>query len=374
MDRPSLTYVGASWECAFLGAHLPLSLSLAENIQHGLPNGSNAWLWTADHARYDVADVVRWTGTNPAGWNATYSTYWSWVTRASNSRYRFRCMGDVAPPAPNVGGPPVDPLAWGDVFVGASTGLVSHGKNLSAAKWEEAVTDCFERGGQVPHTRDWMELIRDGLPNGAGTSSNWVWSSDWSHQSYVQIVQWAGVDLAYTGYHSQYGSWGALGAQQYPYRCTWYPVDAAYAGPALCSGGQFPCYTTQKGTGPVPTRTWVDPIDRSPATWANAAKTCASEGGHLASMREYVALVRDGLPNGQGPNNWVWSSDSEGNTDTNPALAGLFKWGAGPTARRPAGARRWGTRAGPTGTPRPPMGTGAPGPTSPGRTPWERPL
>ncbi|MBM4380551.1 MAG: hypothetical protein FJ086_14845, partial [Deltaproteobacteria bacterium] len=328
-DRPSLTYAGATWECAFAGAHLPLSLSLAENIPNGLPNGSGAFLWTADHARYDLVDVVKWTGTNPAGWNATYPVSWSWAARDINYRYRFRCMGEGSGLLPNTGGVPADTATWGDPFTGQGTGLAGHGLNLAPATWEDAVQDCFSRGGQLPHTRDWMELIRDGLPNGAGPANEWAWSSDWSNQSKVQVVRWAGTDRAFTGYYSQYAAWSALGAQTFPYRCTWYPVDAAYAGPGLCSGGQLDCHLSEKPAGTATVRTWADPVDRAPATWVNAVKTCAAEGGHLASMREYVALVRDGLPNGQGPASWTWSSDSEGGAATNPAVAGLFKWGGG---------------------------------------------
>jgi len=328
-DRPSLTYAGASWECAFYGAHLPLSRSLAENIVNGLPNGSNAWVWTSDHPHYAYADVLRWSGTHPAGWNATYPSNWSWASRSNPTRYRFRCMGDGRAPQPNPA-TPGDLATWGAPFTGASTSLVSHSNNLPAAKWEHALTDCFSRGGQLPHTRDWMELIRDGLPNGAGTAgTDYAWSSDWSSLAYAQVIRWAGVDRDYTGYYSQYGTWSALGAKASPYRCAWYPLDASYAGPGLCNGGQFSCFVSEKNPGDFAARTWADPVDRAPASWIAALTTCAAEGGHLASLSEYVALVRDGLPNGQGPSLQVWSSDSVGNDGTNPALAGLFTWGGG---------------------------------------------
>jgi hypothetical protein len=328
MDRPSLSYAGAAWECGFVGAHLPLSLQLSENLVNGLPNGTNEWQWTADHTRYDLVDILKWSGTNPAGWNATYATYWSWDARSNSARHRFRCMGEALAPVPNTASLPADPATWGAAFTEPGTGLVSHEQNLPAASWEAALSDCFSRGGQLPHSRDWLELIRGGLPN--GPSATYSWSSDFSHKNFVQLVQWSGVDREFTGYYSKYMTWsGSLLGNTYPYRCTWYPLDLAYAGPVRCNGGQFDCFVSEKGAATAPVRVWADPVDRSPATWIDAVKTCSAEGGHLASMVEYAQLVREGLPNGQAPTLWVWSSDSEGNTDTNPAIAGLFNWGGG---------------------------------------------
>ncbi|MFT7580869.1 MAG: hypothetical protein ACI9MR_002543 [Myxococcota bacterium] len=35
---------------------------MAELIRGGAPNGSNTFMWTSDHTRYDLTRLVRWNG------------------------------------------------------------------------------------------------------------------------------------------------------------------------------------------------------------------------------------------------------------------------------------------------------------------------
>ncbi len=342
-SRPKVTYQGATFDCAFYGAHLAHTNDYTENIPLGLPNdASNEWQWTSDHPVYSYADVVRWQNV-ATNYDATYSTYQSWAGREGNI-YRFRCKGVGYEPGPNPNDTPSD-IAWGSKFVGASTDLVSHTANPGQKLFWDALTDCFDRGGHVAHTRDYMELIRDGLPGGLGVTadSHNLWSSDFSYWWYSQIVRWPGVDLEYNGYHSRYVTWAdPTPTKNYNYRCVWYPIDQDYTGPGTCNGtDQLPCYTTSKG-GTVKSKMWADRFDRSPATFINATKACSAENGHLASAREMVELIRAGLPNGTGPNNYVWTADNGGNTDTNPALTIQLRWngteGTGFTVRTASGS------------------------------------
>jgi hypothetical protein len=157
------------------------------------------------------------------------------------------------------------------------------------------------------------ELITDGLPNGAG-SGTYVWMADFARYDLMQITRWTGVEADFDNYHDLYTTWSDVNTQTRNYRCAWFPIDTSYAGPTKCNAGQFDCFKTEYAAtadaNAVKAKTWADPIDRPPASWITAVKDCADEGGSLASVRDMTELIRAGLANGQGPNNYVHTSDA----------------------------------------------------------------
>ena len=58
--------------------------------------------------------------------------------------------------------------------------------------------------------------------------------------------------------------------------------------------------------GTLTSRSWIDLEDRTAATFAAAAATCAGLGGHLPSMRDYTELIRAGL---SGTSTALWTAD-----------------------------------------------------------------
>ena len=314
-SRPDVSYNVAVRECAFYGAHLAEERDLTEEIQRGLPNGTGGWTWAADSQGYNgsnfLAGLVRWTGVQTA-FDDAYSTYATWGYKATGNEYRFRCVGlgyDAG----------THPNTISGQFVSPSTQLKSVTSDQPALSLEAATSACWNAGGHLPTCRDLHELIADGLPNG---TNSWLWTSDqqgWNGTQFlVGISKWSGVDTAFSDYYSTYATWTYQTNAPLPYRCVYYPVDSAYAGPASCNGG---CFASTKGGGKI--KVWMDQSDRGSVRFYQAVRACNDLGGHLAAERDITELVREGLPN--GTNAWIWTSEQEGYNDTN-FLVGIVRW------------------------------------------------
>ncbi len=324
LDRPPVPYLSAVDDCSFYGAHVIRQREYAENIPvtGGLPNGSYNWLWTSENNLYYCNQTVRWTGVDPAYTDSVVSpqsTTYNDTRTSQGTRLRFRCSGINYDSGvhPNTIGDQTNPE-----FVATGVKLKSHVGNKGSVHYWDAITDCFNGGGHVPTQLDYTELIRAGLPNGAGTGSH-LWNSDFSRYEYTNGVRWTGTDTQFTGFHSEYVDWfyvGLAASYKMPYRCVYYPIDAEYAGPPkatscdgsgnfhCCNTGQFKCYGVEKG-GSTKIKMWADTVDRGAVNYINAVKACASENGRLASSREMTELIRSGLPNGNGTD-YLWTSDS----------------------------------------------------------------
>ncbi|GMV39089.1 MAG: hypothetical protein AMXMBFR64_08050 [Myxococcales bacterium] len=314
-DRPPTSYNVAVRECAFYRAHLAWERDLSEEIMRGLPNGSNDWLWTSDGQGYNgtnfLTGVVRWSGVN-TGFDDSYSAYATWAYKATGYEARFRCVGvnyDAG----------THPNTITNEWVTPTTKLKSTTTDLASATLQAATSTCWNGGGHLPTSRDLHELISEGLPNG---SNNWLWTSDqqgWNGTQFlVGISKWSGTDKSFSDYYSTYATWSYRTESGRPYRCVYYPVDQAYAGPSACNGG---CFLSTKGGGKV--KMWMDSTDRAATRFHLAVKACNDLSGHLASERDLTELIREGLPNGS--NSWIWSSDQEGYNDTQ-FLSGIIKW------------------------------------------------
>jgi len=310
-DRPPVTWVAASDECAFYHAFVATAGDFARLVarEPGLPNGSNQWLWTADTSRYDAADLVRWNNVDLA-----YNAAGSYVNYAGkqNVAYRFRCIGVnyAAGAHPNV--------IEGE-FVAESTYLKADSQDRQKATLPDAITTCFQAAGHLPSERDYMVLIRAGMPNGPAA---WEWTSDASHYVYNQVVLWKGADLDFADYYPQWATWtDRKPPAAYPYRCVYNPIDPQYLGPpdGKCNVGA-PCFTVERGAEFKATM-WADSADRVPANFITAVQECYGAGGRLASFRDMIELVRAGLPTGVGT--WLWTTDAAGD---NGATVMVVKW------------------------------------------------
>jgi hypothetical protein len=91
------------------------------------------------------------------------------------------------------------------------------------------------------------------------------------------------------------------------YRPVYYPIDEDYNGPPdnVCIGGRFEV-AKELGNGKA-IKIWTDSYNRSAATYHQAISNCHSIGGQLASRRDLVELLTNGLPNGN--DTLVWTSD-----------------------------------------------------------------
>ena len=304
-DRPPVSYVAATDECNFYHAHLPQTREYDENISFGtgLPNGSNQWLWSSDADRYDAVDVVRWT--TAAAYVANGNSY-----SGKTATYRFRCIG-----VNYDAGTHPNPIA--NEFVASSTYLKGEALDKGSKKLYLASDECFANGGHVPTERDMMELVRAGLPEGTG---NQLWTMDCSQYGQAQVIYWNGVDTKFTDYHSTYATWVGRDTD-HSYRCTYYPIDADYAGPpnGKCVLGTD-CFSTAKG-GDVKAKKWADSFDRPQASYIDAIKDCYGQGGHVMTTQDFYELVREGLPSGSP--NWLWTTDA---SDLSGNSVIIMKW------------------------------------------------
>ncbi|GMV43693.1 MAG: hypothetical protein AMXMBFR64_54090 [Myxococcales bacterium] len=313
-ERPVATYVAATDECNFYHAHVPTTLDFAENVTAGtgLPNGSNAWVWTSDASRYDHANVVRWTGSQPASFDGTYSTWQSYANKSGNT-YNFRCIGVNY----DAGAHPNTIL---NEQVAKTTYVKGEKLDMGLTAFAVAASACFEKGGHMAMQRDMMELVRDGLPNG---TNSLLWTADTSSATNTQVVRWTGIDPSYTDYYSTYATWNNRNGSL-AYRCVYYPLDTDYAGP---TGGKCvsdsDCFTVQKG-GTTKIKMWADNFDRSPLTYIGAVRACNDEGGHLASARDLTELARSGLANGS--NNWLWTADAVDGSGVPTIRVLIMRW------------------------------------------------
>jgi hypothetical protein len=319
MDRASLPYSAAMREAMFYNAFIPTLSYYTAAIKSGLPNGSNNWLFTSDQEGADKSDfivgLVAWPDINTA-FPATYSTYIAGSYLVTNRN--FRCIGWKTKPAIS---PCISSISgttmWTDTDTTDGTCVLKSVTNdmggSTGTSLVEAIDACFKDGGHLPTEQELMQMIIQGLPNGSG-GNNWLWSSDYetgTSSGLAGIVRWQGTQKDFTGYYSTFSSWsGHTTTDKHLYRPVYYPLDKDYSGPdqnntITCPKGLF-SYTKDLGNGNV-IRIWIDNSDRDVKAFHAAIKDCYDSGGHLATRRDLVELIRKGLPNGSG--NWIWTSD-----------------------------------------------------------------
>jgi hypothetical protein len=299
-SRPRLTYNAALREAAFYKAFIPTESMMTAAIKAGLPNGlglgGTYWHWTSDHEGWNgtqfLVGIVCWSEIDTA-FDDTNSTYSSWNYITNGYWHHFRLMGLTDEVSPN---PSVISNKWVDTNSKLTTTTVDE----SASSFVDAIDTCFQRGGHLPTHQELVMLIQAGLPGGTDT---WLWTAEFHSGDYVGINKWLDVDPDCTGYYSTYLTHSTRVASTIrPFRTVYYPIDAFYTGPTV-DQSHTGLYSVSHGSAKI----WTDMSDRPPVTFAEAVKICHDLGGHLATKRDMVELIRSGLPNGM--NNWIWTAD-----------------------------------------------------------------
>ncbi|WP_154223375.1 hypothetical protein [Marinicella rhabdoformis] len=303
VERPAVSYVAATDECAFVNAHLADQQDFAENIINGLPNGSNSWQWTSDHVRYDINSVVRWQDVDTT-FDESNSSYVSWAGRSSSTN-KFRCVGVNEAIGPY-------PITLANEFIAPTTQVKAVDVTSASATYADSIDVCFNQGGHMAHSRDFMELVRTGLSNGPGPAG-YAWTSDYSDADKTQVARWTSVDTEYTGYYSEYVTWAANNAAtENQHRCVFYPIDSQYVHPpaSSCNPSGLGCQTVENGASKIA----VDLLSRAPASYLDATQTCMNLGGRLPNALQMNELMR--AEEVSFPSPWLWTSDSVSSTGT----------------------------------------------------------
>jgi hypothetical protein len=220
LDQEAKSWHEAHDFCWDRGGHLPRTSELAALIQHGLPGGSDTWLWTADQTGYNdtnfTASVLRWSETQRA-FGYYYDPFVSWSYKHGLDR-PFRCI--YYPVNRQYAGPPAQSCS-------GSCTLFEPGGNAGAKIWVdtfdrppkrigEAIDACRQAGGHLATERDLTEAIRHGLPNG---SNSWVWAGDYGNGR-ITVVRWLDTNEAFEDLWNANMTWSALDELR-AYRCAW---------------------------------------------------------------------------------------------------------------------------------------------------------
>jgi len=291
-DRPLATKAAAIWDCAFSGGQLATPERLGAAIQAGLPNGSGVELHTGDQESNVNGVSVYWT---TATWGA--STGIEWVAPSTLSP--FRCAG-----ARNEGTTSAAP-AIGSVLA-SRTGMVAESSDRASVPYASAVNTCFRAGGHLPTASELAAVAMQGLSRVGG--AGFLWTGDevgpcpaYSAATYqwADIAEWPGVTGAtIPGLGFTNATWIASSVKTgtLPFRCIYYPTDPAYVGPASCNGGCKRYDLADGRAAGAAARIWIDSQERGPATYSAASNACAGLGGRLASARDLVEGIKNGLP------------------------------------------------------------------------------
>jgi hypothetical protein len=310
-DRPALRKSAAVQECVSERAHLVSSTVLVEAIRAGLP-GTNAFVTTADQARYDASTQLRWMSS--AG-GATWQPDMNVQMIDNRTPAPFRCAASKLPQSPTA-------IQVSNAFVPTISKYTGETVDTATTPWAIAHDSCFTRGGHLPRSAELAELIQQGMPGG---TNMYLWTSDqvgFNGTQFLSTTQlWTGLarryNYAYTGGAGQTATWDYK-TTMHPFRCIYYPIDPTYAAPTSCVGG---CFAVTLPGSPA-AHMWFDSMDRPLATPGAAFDDCNASGGHLASERDLTEAIRSGLPNGTAAMTppWLWTSDFAQNNLT------VVKW------------------------------------------------
>ncbi|MBK7580467.1 MAG: hypothetical protein IPI67_09710 [Myxococcales bacterium] len=229
-DNTASTWALAVSTCYGRGGHIPTTAELAEQVGKGLPGGSNQYLWGADTSSIVLSisslSVLRWTGTT----TPTYTSGPDLSALSKTTSQLFRCL--YYPVDTTYSGPPSSACAGGckEIALPGGSGAklwFDSFDRAPSANLQTAIDTCRKQGGHLGSTRDFVEAIRAGLPNG---SAAFVWTGDFSMflaspfgGTYVLrsgTVKWTGTDPAFADTFGSSSSTADPSASL-PYRCMW---------------------------------------------------------------------------------------------------------------------------------------------------------
>ncbi|MBM4354146.1 MAG: hypothetical protein FJ109_10185 [Deltaproteobacteria bacterium] len=223
-DEGATSPNGAIDACFKKGGHLATSNDLYELIQGKLAGGSDQWLWTADWignwSGHWWLQLVKWAGTisgiDPADGNHTTNG-----SRSDGTNRPYRCVW--YPVDTEYNGPANCNGGCYAVTVAATNPPVKmwmDKQDRSSTHWAGAVQACYLAGGFLPGFRDYVEMIRQSLPNG---SNNWLHTAEFQrmhsgNHPLETILKWAGEVPSFTEYTEP--NWSS-NSDSRPYRCFW---------------------------------------------------------------------------------------------------------------------------------------------------------
>jgi len=307
VDRPVVPYPVALADCERSGGTLPTINELAELLHAGLPNGTNAWLWTSSplyvSGNYRYA-LGRWTGDGPRAW---YATSGAASSDGEHGEQAYRCvwhqtLSAELPTCPAGSGPTWDGQSWAceALHPGDDGGLATEGgwrdpwtsvwdgADRPAATRAEASTLCAELGARLPLATE-LYRVRAAAGHGAPeASSEPLWTQLPGHRQGQGLL--LRLDTGVAAEDCLVGD----ACLPHAYRCIWPASGTNVLGGAACADAPGPAGETCHQT--LHER-W-DAINRATVPVAAAAAECARVRGSLASMNELQTAIRAGLPGG----------------------------------------------------------------------------
>jgi hypothetical protein len=236
-DQSPINYPLSIDDCITRGGHLPRVHEIGKAVLNGLPNGTNATLYTSDEVGYSPSSSLvaelQWTGTSTS-FNfyspGDGSVSWAWKNVAVAGPYAHRCI--YYPVDSSYAGPASSTCEGSTCFkltVGGRSHIWIDNFDKPAASYQTAFQTCAAKGGRLASERDLTEAARNGLPNG---SSKNLWTSDLvsgnpGQASYLLVgcPYWTGTgDKTMNDYWGSNTSWCGYiynPANTQPYRCTW---------------------------------------------------------------------------------------------------------------------------------------------------------
>jgi hypothetical protein len=222
-DRAKVQYFTGIDVCRTTGGHLLDNIEGLGLILAGLPNGSEAGIWTAEH--YDLPMLrLYWKDINQHFWpsNLLVGSGTGFGSSWYNQTQKFRCIYYATTEWTE----PVNDCKGGcDVSTNQGSTMAIDNNDRTPSTYFDSVDHCRALGARLPSARDMEEMIRAGAPNGVG-------SSLWTSSSYVSgtdvpkiMVRWVGTSpnwfpvndftTGVIGYSS------SLPGVPSPYRCVW---------------------------------------------------------------------------------------------------------------------------------------------------------
>lgn len=291
IERQSGTWASAKLDCESRGGRLPTATELyrvsgAHKSEIGDSYETN-YLWSL--TTWSEANKVRIRLTDGAVTNT-----------AATSNAPYRCVWSNNPTTHFTGnhcyGEPGSEC-WTAVHNGK---MSMDTMNRPAMSYMAAVWECNYYYGHLATLQDYTENIRQGLPNGTGTSGTWSWTSD--HNSYrgAHIVRWTNNDTTFAAYGDNRQTWQTRGTSSYHFRCI--GVNQAV--------GANPQEFADEFVG----RSYLKARTTTTATgqYVAGSDICFEQGGHLIDASDLEQLVMEGMPNGPGTggSDYIYTSES----------------------------------------------------------------
>jgi hypothetical protein len=289
-------------ECAFYHASVPSAADWNDLMHRGIPNGTDAWIWSSAPMIWANNAMVRFGDARP-------SKYFSFDGSASGqsdpmAHRSVRCIGMADQSKAILPNPTCNGGCY--TTTNRAAPLKADQTDRPAATWTTAMATCRANGGELPKFGDFAELVHSGWPNGVNTS---LWMADALYDASgptlsVPSGRWLGAgNVAWT--ISGNGGGAAATTASLSYRCVYRSKQGALP---VCSSseliqqqanGSYQCIPKVNGSssGQGNGSEFVDALgnawdgaQRGAASWSTASDTCQALGGRLPTPTEIYAV------------------------------------------------------------------------------------